>query len=56
MAKPPPVSHRFWCPWCGAEDEDPHCSVCDRPKDDLGYRVGWNAATYQWYSTPPKVK
>lgn len=56
MAKPPPVSHRWWCYRCGAEDEKPTCDCTgeETPKEDLGWRVGWNAATYVWYSTPPK--
>lgn len=56
MAKPPPVSHRWWCYRCGAEDEKQTCSCTgeETPKEDLGWRVGWNAATYVWYSTPPK--
>lgn len=37
--KQPPI-HVFWCVWCGRESDEPTCPKCQKPKADLGWKLG----------------
>ena len=51
--QPEPV---WWCCLDGAEvvrDDRPHCPKNEQHRMvSIGWRVGYNSATYSWYSTP----